>query len=320
MLKLMRKNTKIIIWAVILSFILWGGFTVGVQMKNEGQHAGEVFGKKVSFQDYDRFYKGSQIFSFGGQTADDPETLKYRTWQYLIYSREAKRLSLKADDQEVRAEITKLFKNQGVDVLTPEIYESWLKRTVRMSAHEFEKLIREFLKIEKLIQLVLAEPADEPSDEELQQTITREETKVELSWGISTDKEIAHKFQAELEQTKDWPKTAAAFDSVETFSPGLLTVRDLKEKERVPTLLLENLLQKETPAVTEPVPFGKGYAVFYLAQKQDADLDVIRPEKKEDYLKMLKEIKKQQHFWEWNFTLMQKANLKDYLPDAQTNT
>ena len=45
MLKGLRKNTKLIIWSVIIAFALWGGFSVGTQFQKEGRIAGEIFGK-----------------------------------------------------------------------------------------------------------------------------------------------------------------------------------------------------------------------------------------------------------------------------------
>ena len=109
MLKGLRKNTKIIIWMVILSFALWGGFSVGVQFKKEGRVAGEVFGKDITFQEFNRFYKSQLIFSMNGETAKNPDMIKEQTWQSLIYSREAKRLNVEVSDEDVRTEVLRLL-------------------------------------------------------------------------------------------------------------------------------------------------------------------------------------------------------------------
>ncbi len=166
MLKTLRKNTKIIIWTVVVSFALWGAFSVGTQFQKEGRVAGEVFGNEVNFQDFDRFYRANQIFSFTGKPIEDPEILKQQTWQSIIYWREAARKKIKAPDEAVRSEIKRLLVAEGISNATPEIYKRWLSATVKESPQQFERQVRELLQIQKLILEIRERPIDPPTREQ----------------------------------------------------------------------------------------------------------------------------------------------------------
>ena len=89
MLKIFRQYTKVIIWIVVGSFILWGGYSVSA-LKKEGRFAGEAFGKAVTFQEYNQFYRATQLFMPAEKPIEDPELLREYTWQNIIYAREAK--------------------------------------------------------------------------------------------------------------------------------------------------------------------------------------------------------------------------------------
>ncbi len=175
MLNTMRKNTKVIVWSVIFCFALWGAFSVGEQFRKEGRVAGEVFGKNISFQEYDRFYRASQILSFNGQPIKDPELLRQQTWQTIIYSKEAQKRKIQVSDDEVRSQIGALLKAQGVEAPTAAIYRRWLESTIKETPHEFEKQVREILRIQKLMMSVEAEPVEEPTEEEIQKRFEEEQ-------------------------------------------------------------------------------------------------------------------------------------------------
>jgi hypothetical protein len=156
MLKVFRRYTKIIIWVVVGSFILWGGYSVSA-LKKEGRFAGEAFGKSVSFQEYNQFYRATQLFMPSEKPIDDPELLRKFTWQNIIYSREAKHDGLRITDEEVRAEIANILKQQGLISPTQEQYKIWLTRSLHISPREFEEGLREFMRIQKLLRIKIAD-------------------------------------------------------------------------------------------------------------------------------------------------------------------
>ena len=52
MLNFFRKNTKPIIWTVVVAFVAWGGYAVGLQLTESNRAAGRLFGKEISFREY----------------------------------------------------------------------------------------------------------------------------------------------------------------------------------------------------------------------------------------------------------------------------
>lgn len=164
MLKIFRKHTKLIIWIVVGSFILWGGYSVS-SLKKEGRYAGEAFGSPVTFQEYNRFYQATQLFMPSEKPLEDPELLRNYTWQNIVYAREAKREGVKVGDDEVRREIAGILKQQGLVDPTEEQYRIWLTRTLRISPREFEGGLREFMSIQKLLRMKIGsfKPAGTPT-------------------------------------------------------------------------------------------------------------------------------------------------------------
>ena len=121
MLQFFRHHTKAIVWASAICFILCGGYSI-TAMKKEGRFAGEVFGKSVTFQDYNRFYRATQLFMPSEKPIEDPDLLRTYTWQNIIYSKEAQREGVKVTDQDVRSEISGILKQQGLVDPTPQQY------------------------------------------------------------------------------------------------------------------------------------------------------------------------------------------------------
>ncbi|MBU9889934.1 MAG: SurA N-terminal domain-containing protein [Candidatus Omnitrophica bacterium] len=113
MLKFFRYHTKVIVWVAAISFILCGGYSI-TTLKKEGRFAGEVFGKTVTFQEYNRFYRATQLFMPSEKPIEDPDLLRNYTWQNIIYAKESKREGVKVNDQDVRAEISSILKQQGL--------------------------------------------------------------------------------------------------------------------------------------------------------------------------------------------------------------
>ena len=167
MLKLIRKNTKLIIWVVIFAFILWGGFNASSQFKKENRFAGKVFGKDISFQEFDRFYKASSLFTFSGNKITDPGLLRKTTWQSLIFSRQAQKEHIEVLPQEVRSEVLKILGENGVAV---EAYENWLRRFFNETPREFEGQVREILRVQKWLQKIQAEAPPDPGVDPKEQT------------------------------------------------------------------------------------------------------------------------------------------------------
>ena len=153
MLNFFRKNTKVIIWVVVIAFIAWGGFAASVQFEEASRSAGRLFGKRVSYRDYLAAQQAVQIFTPPPPNGAPPDTgqIEMQTWEFLVLSHEAKRRKIAVDDEVVRQEITRILGGKGDLGLTSEQYQQWIQTTFHEPAREFEDQLRDRLRIQKLV-------------------------------------------------------------------------------------------------------------------------------------------------------------------------
>lgn len=317
MLDLLRKNTKIIVWAVVIAFILWGGYSVGTQFKKEGRIAGELFGKEISFQEFNRFYTANQLFSFSGKNIEDPEQLRRYTWQSIIYSKEAKRRGIQVTDDEVRQEILRLLAAQKIENPTPEFYKVWVERQLKESTRDFELQIREFLRLQKLIvqardeaKVIAATP------EAALEKFRHDHNEVSAEIVKLPDLNAAKAFREKIKTLEDWKKETAQNPNF-IQATNLLALDAWINLFQVPEPEMMKILKLEKDQISDIVVFGKEYAVMRLMDKKLANESEFEKEK-EKYITALTENKKQEAFALWTFDLNKRANLKEYLTPIQS--
>jgi len=218
MMKFIRKNIKYSIWFLVAAFLIGSGVSLS-GMKKEGRFAGEAFGKSVTFQEYNQFYRATQLFMPSEKPVEDPELLRDYTWQNIIYSREAKRKGVKITDEEVRGEIAKILTQQGLVNPTSEQYKIWLTRTLHLSPREFEEGLREFIRIQKLLRLQIASfvpaGADKLTDPKAQEEAAEKQKMAFMTWTNDVNK------RADLKDYLALPKSSMEepSETVEEPSP-----------------------------------------------------------------------------------------------------
>ncbi|MFA7255027.1 MAG: SurA N-terminal domain-containing protein [Candidatus Omnitrophota bacterium] len=223
MLKIFRQYTKVIIWIVVGSFILWGGYSVSA-LKKEGRFAGEAFGQAVTFQEYNQFYRATQLFMPAEKPIDEPQLLRDYTWQNIIYAREAKRRGIKIADEEVRGEIANLLKQQGLVSPTTEQYKLWLTRTLHLSPREFEEGLREFIRIQKLLRLQIASfvpaGADKLTDPKAKEEAATKQKMAFIAWTNDVNKRAALKDYLALQGARQEEPLPEEVEPPQTESPA----------------------------------------------------------------------------------------------------
>ena len=313
MLKTLRKNTKTVIWIVVVAFCLWGGFAFSVQLQKQNRMAGEVFGKAISFQEFNLFYKASQMFSFSGKPLEDPTQIAQHAWQTLIYSREAKRQKIQVTDDEVRQEILRLLSAQKIENPTPEFYKRWLQAAFGLKPNEFEKQIREILRIQKLLVKINEAPAS-VTDKEVENRFYEEENKLSLSLVLVPDKEHAQSFFEKIKKhPKEWDSEIKA-GKYEVKPTGEASLEVLVHGWGIPQEKAAVFLSKEAETVLGPLNLSGKDTVVKILGKKLADPKKFTDEVKKKYKDQLSVRKKYERFFLWNNDLIQHANLKDFTP------
>jgi peptidyl-prolyl cis-trans isomerase D len=210
MLKLLRKKgiAKKILWAVavmiILSFTLWG---TGSMMQNGGKkgytYAGKIFGKKISFEDYDHAYRATvmqAMLRYGDQFNEvrDYLDLGSEAWDRLLLLHDAKRKNVKVTDKEVVQYISSLPYFQSDGQFDKRLYEMILQRAFRISTRTFEEYMRENRKIMKLYELETSPFI--VTDQEAFEAFKQKNEKVQVSYVFLPFEK--YKEQAEVDASK----------------------------------------------------------------------------------------------------------------------
>ncbi len=174
MLQFLRNNTKVIVWFAVILMI--GAFGLSsISFNKYDQYAGEVFGKKVSFQEFRAFETLTRILPPSEQIATNPELEKQFTWQQLILAKEAKNKGFEVSDTEVRSRVDLMINPEGKTPISKEDYLQLLKSR-RTTPNEFENGIREIIRIQKMISQKFSSQIA-PSDSKKTEKETAEELK-----------------------------------------------------------------------------------------------------------------------------------------------
>jgi len=309
-LKILRKKTKLIIWLIIVVFCLWGAFSLGVQVQHGGrQSAGKVFGKTVSYQEYDRMYKATRLFSLTGSRVEDPDLLQGQTWHNIILARESRQRRIPVTDEDVRKELTRLLTAQNIPLDAPNVYQNWVRSVSGASPREFEEMIREMLRVQKLIAAVREELSEKPADDQVQSKLRRDNRK------FSGD---VFKFEK--------PEGAEAFSK----NAGALPAPEPVKLEQAPARVMaadyllsdEDMQLLESAALNQflkPMPCRGSSCVFRMTSIEEADPKLLEDSAeltrvKEELIEKILSGK----FSSWLQDLLIRAQLKSHLPEPQT--
>lgn len=319
MLKSLRNNTKLIVWIVVIAFVLGGGYSIGdifFGNNKEQRAAGKVFGKEVSFQEFNRFYRASQLFASSEKPIEDPNVLRQSAWQGLILSREAQQRKIEVSNEEVRKNILELLTRQNIPV---DNYEPWLERGLRTTPQDFESQVREILRIQKLIETLKGPGAKETvTEEEARKQFLSENKKLAVETLSFKDKKEAEAFRAKIKNAKDWAKIAEK-KKEEIRKAGLVPPEILPMMFQISSEDAEKLHTLEIGTVSEPLTSGEQFAIFYISDKTFADEKKFDTEK-ETYIKSLKEQKIQNGLMNEMQDIVSRAKLQDYQPSEESSS
>ena len=159
MLNILRKKgfAKKVIWAVAIVIIISFGFGgTFYLLSGNGQlsYAGKIFGKKVTFEDFNKVYQNTRIqairqYGYNLDKVAHLLNLEAQTWDRMILLHEAQKRKIKIPNNKVIGSIRRdqSFARDGrFDIL---IYNAIL-RNLRIQARDYEENVRDHLKIAEL--------------------------------------------------------------------------------------------------------------------------------------------------------------------------
>jgi peptidyl-prolyl cis-trans isomerase D len=176
---------KLILWilvtVVIVTFIPWG---VGVRMRSREDKrpdaAGEVFGKTVSFAEFNDARMAVRTDSLLRRANLDGRKIDERAWERLLMLAQARKEGILVSDKELARTIRKQF--GGENNFDQETYENIL-RNIGATPGLYEKWLRQSLMIVRLAEL--ARLTAWMPDEELERRRIEEESRLTISYVLN---------------------------------------------------------------------------------------------------------------------------------------
>jgi len=200
MLKIFRKNTKKIIWLLVISFVLWGVSSSLLSKSKNDKYVGEIFEKKITHNDFDEAYRTvyfspriQTLLNEKGELSDD--LLINSTFQHLAFLKEAKNRHITVSDNEVRNEILERFSPGGE--FSSQLYKRWVMNVTGQSPRQYEECVRSELFVKKLIKNIKDKIS--VTDEEIKDYFYKDRRKIQLEY-IQFNRKL---FIPNLEYTQD---------------------------------------------------------------------------------------------------------------------
>lgn len=212
MLKFLRKreNVKKIMWVLALliipAFVLWGSGS-SVRQKGLPKYAGEIFGRKVSFNQYEASYlacRNQAILIHGDNFNQVAKALNLEetAWERLILLYHAKKEKIRVSDREVIDFIGKMPAFQKDDRFSQDRYNLLLDYVFRTNSRDFEEQIRGTLKINKLREKIIDKVS--LNDEEIKEEYRRENEKAKVFYILIEPQQFIEEIHPSYEEKKEY--------------------------------------------------------------------------------------------------------------------
>jgi len=154
MLKLLRTNTRAIIWTVVIAFGLWGAGSIVTGAQMLSPYAGEVNGKKIKQRDFDKQKKLLKLLLPAEASNLPNQVLDLETFKRIALYQAGKKEGLSISDQEVRSAVENLLGRPMIG-LDMEGYTRWTKSVLNESPRDFEEALRKALLAQKFLNQLL---------------------------------------------------------------------------------------------------------------------------------------------------------------------
>lgn len=148
MLRIMRNNTKSVIWLIIGVFIFCYVIGSALTAKTQRSYAAKIFNKKISNQEYKTFYDivfySEKFQNLMQGNLDIPESFLMNTaLQYIALYYAAKKEGIKISDKKVQETIKQQFSINGV--FNTRLYETHVSTVLHKSLRAYEESVRKGL-------------------------------------------------------------------------------------------------------------------------------------------------------------------------------
>jgi peptidylprolyl isomerase len=274
--------------------------------------AGSIFGRDVSAEEFSFAMKTASIFSISKTEPTTDEQRRLEAWKHLILLDEADRRGMKVEPAQLKDQLERLLGEKSVQYGSLEYFD-WVKANFGEDHVALEKRLENLLKVKALIDKVMNPAPPNIQEKDAYQKYLNQYNSMATEFVNIPTLEEAQKFRKDMSVKKwDAEKKKNAKFSTPTGHISLEAVIDLWQ---VPTEDAYRIHAMKIDEISDPAKMYKGYGVFRLKEKKDADPKTYDEKKKKEYLRVLEQV----YYYENSKKIMQdifdKAAMKDYSED-----
>ncbi|MGE5309204.1 MAG: hypothetical protein ACM3OC_08975 [Deltaproteobacteria bacterium] len=315
----MRRSLTYILSAVLAACWMSAGLCQEKSAGKPEEPIGEFVNWKTQVPKSNYYIIMGAISIFGnrwGSEIKDQKELENAAWDQVVLSFEAFRRGITVDQKEVEEELDKTLKAEKAAfdrAKDPKAYEAWVKEKTKEPPALFENQLRHMIQLEKLRKQVLDSFTATVTDQEAFQTFLDQYNTLELELVQFDDLAKAKAYYAKMRDYRSWD-AAGKKDPKFCRKPGFVCLEFLINMWKIPREDCYKMIKMEVNSVYPPAPVWKGYGVFRIVKKREADEKEF-PKLKDQYLKTVEMRKKYEQLGGWLKDLRQEAGVKVY-PDA----
>jgi hypothetical protein len=279
-------------------------------------YAGEFAGWQVKVPLNNYYFVRSVLNVFGtrwGATPQNEKEIEERIWEQLVLSFEAFKRGIKVETPEVEEEVGKILKDEKVGFdwkKDPAAYEKWVKEKTHEPVNFFQNQLTHLIQLEKLRKQVLESVKPAVSEDEARDEYINEYNTMELELVQFDELKDAQDYYKKMRDPALWDKQAQK-DPKFFKRPGFVSFEFLINMWIIPKADLYKMLKMEVNSIYPPTPIYKGYGVFRIIKKREADPAEF-PKLRDSYFKQVENIKKYEGLNNWVKKLKEEARIVIY--------
>lgn len=257
----MKKIFMAMLFVIIPSFSF---YFVGISQR-ESRTAGEIFGKKISEEDFNRAYKSVYVISLLRYGNYFKQMMPYlnlekEAWYRIMMLKKAKDMKIDVPDDLLKQELIGMFSKEGEKGFDPNFYENFVSKNLKMTLPEFEGIIRESVMTKRLEEQVMM--PIEVSQTEIEKFFNEENNKLQFSYVMVDSADYLEKVTVKDEELK------ALFE---------------KDKARfeIPERICLNYIFKKTSEFQDKINVTNEEIKDYYEQNKD-EFEIVPPKDEKD--------------------------------------
>ena len=292
------------------------GFIAGPVSAAASKDIGEAFGRPISADEFEYYYKTASIFTRSGKQNRTEEDTRSEAWQNLIFTREARDLKIDITDDELKSELRRLMSEKNVEYGGNEYY-LWVLAQFNEKADVFERRIRDLLVINKF-KKIKTEPEISVTEEEMKEKFLNQYNSFESEYILFETGEEAKNFAEEAKKNpRLWKDT---YDEKKPLGQkgaswiNVMSLEALIDLWQIPKEDAYNIHSHE-PGDFIVSRFYYGTAVFRLLYKKEADIGEYNDKKKEYYKNTMTQSRRYKIVQDYFNDLFKRAGYKDFVAE-----